>query len=71
MVTSEQLEEERFIAAVPLSTTALVSVETAAPCLKRNKPHKVCIPCAFKTLQVYNMLVSSYPALMGKSLFLE
>ena len=31
MVTSEQLEEERFIAAFPLGTTALVSAEIELP----------------------------------------
>ena len=63
MEISEQFEDEEFTAAVSPGTTALVSTETAVPCLKRNDPCKVCIPCAFKTLHVYNMHVSSYPAL--------
>ena len=40
-----------------------VRTETAVPCLERKEPCKACIPCAFKTLHVYNMHVSSYPAL--------
>ena len=52
MEISEQLKAEGFIAEVPPGTTALVSTDTVAACVKRNEPCKVCIPCAFKTLHL-------------------
>ena len=63
MEISEHLTEEGFIAKVTPGTTALVGTDTVASCLKRNEPCKVFMACAFKTLHMYNMHVSSCPAL--------
>ncbi len=59
MEVSEQSEEEANTGIPPATT----SLKAATTCLEGSKPCQVCVPCAFKTLHMYNMHVSSYPAL--------